>query len=90
MSSRTFFTFDLKTSIASVNINDWQEVVRDRNIYLSINYLTALEQSMASKMDFLYTIIYDKTGKPVLVGVFQLVTFLYKKKEDHSRFLKHF
>ena len=80
----------IEKSITAIPKVDWATVVADRNIYLSIEYLTALEVTTEREIDFLYAILYDSEDHPVMVSVFQLVTFLYRKNNHPSKFLKHF
>ena len=88
--SKSDFTHVLHRSVAAINAEDWNSIVQDQNVYLSLDYLKSLESTMTPEMDFLYTMVYNKQDKSVLAGVFQVVTFLYKKNDHPSKFLKHF
>jgi len=88
--SKSDFTHVLHRSVAAIDAGDWNAIVKGQNMYLSLDYLKSLESTMTPEMDFLYTLVYNKQEEPVLVGVFQLVTFLYKKNDHPSKFLKHF
>lgn len=60
-------------SIETININDWNDVLKDKNIYLSIPYLRAIEQSMSSKMNFKYILFYSPDNQPLAISVIQLL-----------------
>ncbi|MFT5779624.1 MAG: hypothetical protein ACI837_002583 [Crocinitomicaceae bacterium] len=67
-------------SAESINTEDWNTVAQDRNIYLSLDYLVALEDAMNSNMDFFYSISYAENGTPLVVSAFQLVQFIDKRR----------
>jgi predicted N-acyltransferase len=76
---------EVRRSIKDVDREQWRAVTRGLNLYLSLEYLEALESSVKDDIDFFYVCI--KEGeKPVVVAVFQLVDFKYKGGK-HSRFL---
>ncbi|MFT5861133.1 MAG: hypothetical protein ACI865_003253 [Flavobacteriaceae bacterium] len=70
--------------IGKINKDDWNEVAADRNIYLSLDYLEALESAMKDSIDFFYVISYDENDQPVLVSAFQLVLFEDKRRKYSS------
>lgn len=72
-------------STESINREDWNAVESGRNIYLTLDYLSALEKGMSDEIDFFYAISYDAEDRPVLVSAFQLVTFVDKRRKytDH-------
>lgn len=84
------YNYVLHRSVSTIDVADWNSIVQDQNVYLSLDYLESLESTMTPDLDFIYTMLYDENKKPVLAGVFQLVTFLYKKNDHPSKFLKHF
>lgn len=67
-------------SIAKVNQNDWNSLAQGENIYLSIAYLSGLEEAMKDTMKFFYAISYNEENEPVLISSFQLVQFTDKRK----------
>jgi hypothetical protein len=77
---------NIHRSVASIDVAHWQSVVKGKNIYLTLDYLAALESTMAQNMDFFYTLIYDDSDNPIMACVFQLVGFNYRGG-DHSRLL---
>jgi hypothetical protein len=80
----------LFTSITDVPKQDWDSVINERNIYLSRGYLISLEQGLTKSIDFYYSISYNKEEEPVLLGVFQNVRFVYKKRSKRTLVLKPF
>ena len=66
--SRSIFS-----SINEVPENDWNLIENDRNIYLSIDYLSSLESEMNNEIDFYYVVSYDSNNKPILISSFQLL-----------------
>jgi predicted N-acyltransferase len=60
------------SSINQIEIDDWNEVNQDKNIYLSIPYLRAIEDGLQS-FDFRYIIFYDNLKQPVGIGYCQIV-----------------
>lgn len=76
-------------SIYHINKGDWESVLKNQNIYLSFEYLRALEESMKSDMSFFYIISYDHEQNPLLISYFQLVTFKDKRNNNTQKLLKH-
>ncbi len=87
---KTAYHSELKTSIQSLDQKDWATVVQDRNVYLSIPYLEALETTIERDIDIFYAIVYNKKNEPVMVAVFQLVIFEYRKNDHPKAILRHF
>ena len=59
---------------------DWDKVQNGRNIYLSLPYLSALEQGMGGELNFFFSISYNAQDEPVLIAVFVRVKFVDKRK----------
>ena len=59
---------------------DWNKVQNGRNIYLSLSYLSALEQGMGGELNFFFSISYNPQNEPVLIAVFVRVKFVDKRK----------
>ena len=59
---------------------DWNRVENGRNIYLSLPYLSALEQGMGGELNFFFSISYNPQNEPVLIAVFVRVKFVDKRK----------
>ena len=90
MLTKTAYHPVIETSIQSINQEDWASVVQDRNIYLSIPYLDALEKTMERDIDIFYAMVYNEAKEPVMIVVFQLVIFEYRKNDHPKAILRHF
>lgn len=75
-------------NIEEVPENEWNLIEKDRNIYLSIDYLSSLESEMDNEIDFYYVISYDSNNTPVLISSFQLVKFIDKRKAYSKQLCK--
>jgi hypothetical protein len=71
---------DVFNSITEIPSDDWNKVQNGRNIYLSLPYLSALEQGMGEEMRFFFSISYNAQNEPVLITVFVRVKFVDKRK----------
>lgn len=90
MSRSQTYNTDITTSVQQIEQKDWSSVVQDRNIYLSIPYLEALENTTQGDIELFYAIVYNGQKEPVMVAVFQLVIFEYRKNDHPKAILKHF
>lgn len=68
-------------SVHDLPKDDWDFVADNRNIYLSLNYLSAVEDALKDKIQFRYAISYADSGEPVLIAVYQLVVFVDKRRQ---------
>ena len=59
-------------SILKVNLNDWEGVLRNKNLYLGFDYLIALELGLPD-YEFRYLLFYDTNNKIVGISYFQLL-----------------
>ncbi len=69
------------SSVHDIPQDDWNRVADNRNIYLSLDYLAALEEALSDKMDFRYAISYSSTGEPIVIAAYQLVEFVDKRRK---------
>jgi len=76
---------EIFNSIDSIGQTVWENVLKNRNIYLSFGYLKAIEESMNNEMDFYYSISYNQNNEPVLISAFQIVTFTDKRKHKANQ-----
>jgi hypothetical protein len=70
--------FQLSDSYKNLNVVHWDLVLNNRNVYLSIPYLSALEDSLAGEIQFHYILFYDSNKKPVGIAVTQTLNFVDK------------
>ncbi|MFK7787512.1 MAG: hypothetical protein AB8B56_20480 [Crocinitomicaceae bacterium] len=68
-------------SVKDIPTEDWNTVVGDGNVYLSLGYLSALEDALRDQLKFRYAISYTDSGQPALVAVYQLVVFVDKRRQ---------
>lgn len=71
-----------------INETHWNSVVNNKNIYLSLSYLKALETSLNDEMEFRYIIFYDKDSKPVSIASVQLLNFVDKNSKYNELLCK--
>jgi hypothetical protein len=67
-------------AVSELPYGDWNKVQNGRNIYLSLPYLSALEQGMGGGLNFFFSISYNAQDEPVLIAVFVSVKFVDKRK----------
>ena len=67
-------------AVSELHHADWNKVQNGRNIYLSLPYLSALEQGMGGELNFFFSISYNTQNEPVLIAVFVRVKFVDKRK----------
>ncbi len=75
-------------SAALVNKSDWNNVLKEKNLYLSLEFLTALEDAKKDDMEFRYIIYYNSALKPVAIAYIQLVHFIDKGLKYQEIFCK--
>lgn len=68
--SRNFYS-----SVDEIDPVEWNAVLGNNNLYLSIDYLRALEASMSEVIQFRYFLLYNSILKPVAIGYVQIVDF---------------
>ncbi len=68
-------------------IKDWEQVLANKNRYLSVAYLKVIEDTLQDEVSLFFSISY-KNEVPVLITVFQLVTFIDKREQSHSTVVK--
>lgn len=68
----TSYRIEYYDSIEKVNLDHWEEVSKNQNIYLGHNYLSALEMGL-SDFNFRYFLFYDTDNKIVGISYFQLL-----------------
>lgn len=66
------------STLSDLNIEDWNKVLEDKNTYLSIPYLWALESSLSS-YDFCYIIFYDAEEQPTGIAYCQIIKITSKE-----------
>ncbi|MBN8703406.1 MAG: hypothetical protein J0M08_10095 [Bacteroidetes bacterium] len=73
-------------SVDKINSDHWNLVLNDRNIYLSLAYLQAIEKSLKRDIAFRYLLFYNAASKPVAIAVVQCLLFIDKGRKEHEQF----
>ncbi|RDK85320.1 peptidogalycan biosysnthesis protein [Marinirhabdus gelatinilytica] len=81
--------FSIFTKISEIPKKDWNAIVAEQNIFLSLNYLEAISRSLKNEIQWVYVLVYDQ-ARPLVAGVFQRATFTYKKGSQTNLLLKLF
>jgi predicted N-acyltransferase len=83
----TSYNWVIKKSITEINQQHWSSIEAGLNIYLSPQYLQAIEISLQNELSFRYGLIY-KNDIPIAIAVIVLVPF-YIKPQVESNIHKH-
>jgi hypothetical protein len=75
-------------TIKELNADHWNSIVQDSNIYLSIPYLKALEDSLLGQVEFRYILFYNKAGKPVALASAQILDFSNEGLKQNNIYCK--
>lgn len=75
-------------SIHQINTEHWNGIVGDSNIYLSIPYLQALEDSLKGQVDFRYIVFYNEAHKPVSIASVQILDFSNEGLKNNQVFCR--
>lgn len=59
-----------------VNAAHWNTVVGNSNIFITLPYLNAIEQSKPENIEFRYLLFYNNQLKPVAAAYFQIIHFV--------------
>ena len=84
---RNNYKFSISDSIFLVNQDHWNDLLQSGNIYLTIPYLQALEESLV-QIDFRYVLVYDQQNQPIMAAYFQIVDFK-DKNHDYANWLNN-
>ncbi len=68
------FSFALYDNVPSINEAHWNKVIGNKDGFLQLLYLRALENAPPSNMRFYYALIYDEQN-PVAAAYFQMLNF---------------
>ncbi|TXB65830.1 hypothetical protein FRY74_04485 [Vicingus serpentipes] len=61
-----------------INEKHWEAINNNQNIYLSLNYLKALESALKHDIPFRYIQFYNDKDEPVAIAIAQMVRFVDK------------
>ena len=79
--------FDVYQTISSVPLAIWNGCNRKKDIFLSSDYLSALEKAPPANMQFRYVIFTDM-HKPVAIGYFQILELNHRLHKSAMQFLR--
>lgn len=79
--------FTVYRTIFSVPPDTWNGCNQDNDIFLSSDYLSALEQAPPANMQFRYVIFTDK-NRPVAIGYFQILELNHRLHKSAMQFLR--
>ena len=82
--------FSVYSKVADIPVASWNDIVGDRNVFLSLAYLKALETSLSPDISLRFVLINAEDNSPLVAGIFQIATFTYKKGSQTNLLLKLF
>lgn len=78
MENKEEFKLSYFDSVSIINANDWNTVNKNQNIYLTLEYLQAIEVALKNEIKFRYILFYNNNNIPVGIAIVQLVKFIDK------------
>lgn len=85
--SQKFIFFE---SIKEIPKAHWNGIISNNHVYLSLNYLKSLEETLYDTIRPIYLLVYNAEKTPIAAGMFQIITFTYKKTSQQNLFIKLF
>jgi hypothetical protein len=82
------YRFDIFKSYHLVNSDHWNSIIGDNNIYLSLKYLSALEDTLKDQIRFHYILFYKNQKEPIGVAITQTLTFIDKGFTENEQICK--
>jgi predicted N-acyltransferase len=76
---KTELDISVYKSVNDIQINHWNKVTGQKNIYLSLDYLDAIEKSLNNEITFRYLLFYNAAHTPVAVAAVQFLPFFNKE-----------
>ncbi|SEL47550.1 hypothetical protein SAMN04487910_2565 [Aquimarina amphilecti] len=70
----TTLTYSIFKNAQDVPSDDWNNINNENNLFLTLHYLTTLENTLSQTIGFRYILFYDK-NTPVGIAVNQLIKF---------------
>lgn len=71
-----------------INEKHWEAINNNQNIYLSLNYLKALESALKNDIPFRYIQFYNENDEPVAIAIAQMVKFVDKGSKYNEQLCK--
>ncbi len=81
---KTDLNISVYKSVTDIDIKHWNQVIDQKNIYLSLGYLDAIERLLNHEITFRYLLFYNEANMPVAVAAVQFLPFFDKElnKQD--------
>lgn len=71
-----------------INEKHWEAINNNQNIYLSLNYLKALESALKKDIPFRYIQFYNDKDEPVAIAIAQMIKFVDKGSKYNEQLCK--
>ena len=84
----THLKYDVFNSLDTLDKTKWELVVNQENLFLTIPYLKALENSLTKHISFKYVIFYDEERYPIGVSYMQIINCVDVTSNDESAISK--
>ncbi|HRN41814.1 MAG TPA: hypothetical protein PK649_07035 [Vicingus sp.] len=88
MENKEEFKLSYFDSVSIINANDWNTVNKNQNIYLTLEYLQAIEVALKNEIKFRYILFYNNNNIPVGIAIVQLVKFIDKGSPYYAHLCK--
>lgn len=88
MENKEEFKLSYFDSVSIINADDWNSVNKNQNIYLTLEYLLAIETALKNEMKFRYILFYNHNNIPVGIAIVQLVKFIDKGSPYYAHLCK--
>lgn len=88
MENKEEFKLSYFDSVSIINANDWNTVNKNQNIYLTLEYLQAIEAALKNEIKFRYILFYNNNNIPVGIAIVQLVKFIDKGSPYYAHLCK--
>lgn len=82
LGSKHTHSFHIFSSAGNIPVEKWNAILNNGDVFLSLEYLKALETTLNTTVCFYYAIVYDKNQKPEAIAVFQIAPFLFLNKSQ--------
>ena len=88
MENKEEFKLSYFDSVSIINADDWNTVNKNQNIYLTLEYLLAIETALKNEIKFRYILFYNNNNIPVGIAIVQLVKFIDKGSPYYAHLCK--
>ncbi len=78
------YSYKILNSTKEIDKNDWELINHKNNIFLTLEYLEAIEKSLKETITFTYVTFYNLDSKCIAIAVLQTLKFKDKGLKDNS------